>query len=71
MTIERQFTISEIAMMLKINERTVRRWIQSGRLKAVEMPGRGRTATEYRIPESSITALGFKVKEENDLKVGL
>lgn len=63
MTIERQFTIGEIAKMLKISERTVRRWIQRGRLEAIEMPGRGRTATEYRIPESSVTALGFKVKD--------
>lgn len=63
-TIDQQFTINEVARILKINERTVRRWIKSGRLKATPMPGRGRAGTEWRIPESAIKALGFGVKEE-------
>jgi len=64
LVIEKQFTINEVSEMLKISERTVRRWIKSKRLRAVEMPGRGRTATEYRIPESAIVELGFDVKED-------
>lgn len=63
MTIDQQFTINEVAAMLKINERTVRRWIKSGRLKATPIPGRGRAATEWRIPESAILALGFELKQ--------
>lgn len=64
MTIERQFTINELADRLKLNERTIRRWIKSGRLTAIKIPGRGRKATEYRIPQHAIEALGFRVTDE-------
>lgn len=63
--LDRQFTISEVAEMLKLNERTIRRWIKNGRLKATAFPGRGRSATEYRIPESAIIKLGFEPKKED------
>jgi len=60
-TIERQFTITELAEHLKLNERTIRRWIQSGKLEAVAIPGRGQKATEYRIPQHAVEALGFRI----------
>lgn len=66
MTIDRQFTINEVAELLKLNEKTIRRWIKSGRLRATPFPGRGRSKTEYRISESALLALGFGPKENKD-----
>ena len=64
MPIEEVFTINEVADMLKFNERTIRRWIQSGRLRAIAVPGRGRAGQEWRIPESAIVELGFEAKKQ-------
>jgi excisionase family DNA binding protein len=41
-------SLSEVAGLMGVSERTVRRWIKSGRLKAYK-PGR-----DYRIPESGL-----------------
>lgn len=54
MTQERLLTISEVAEMLRLTSRTIRRRIQEGLLRAIEMPGRGKTGTEYRVPESAV-----------------
>jgi excisionase family DNA binding protein len=43
-------SLSEVAGLMGVSERTVRRWIKSGRLKAYK-PGR-----DYRIPESDLRA---------------
>ena|SRR5215212_8432778 len=48
---ERHVPLSTVAGRLGVSERTVRRWIQSGKLKATR-PGR-----DYRIPESAVRAL--------------
>ncbi len=45
---ERHLSLSEVAELMEVAERTVRRWIKSGRLKAYK-PGR-----DYRIPESAV-----------------
>jgi excisionase family DNA binding protein len=47
---ERHLTLSDVAGLMGVSERTVRRWIKSGKLKAYK-PGR-----DYRIPESSVRA---------------
>ena len=65
-SIEKQFTITEVAGMLKVNERTVRRWIKAGKIDAVPIPGRGRTGTEWRIPKGSIETMGFKFEEDKE-----
>jgi excisionase family DNA binding protein len=44
---ERQLSLSEVAGLMGVSERTVRRWIKSGKLRAYK-PGR-----DYRIPESA------------------
>jgi len=59
--IEKQFTIAELAEHLKLNERTIRRWIQGGKIEAVAIPGRGKKATEWRIPQRAVEALGFRI----------
>lgn len=66
MTIEKQFTIKEVADMLKVSVRTVQRWIKSGRLSATPIAGRGKLRTEYRISKGAIEALGFKVFNGED-----
>ena len=48
---ERQLSLGEAAERLDISERTARRWIKSGKLRAYK-PGR-----DYRIPESALTEL--------------
>ena len=45
---ERHLSLGEVAGLLSVSERTVRRWIKSGKLKAYK-PGR-----DYRIPESAV-----------------
>jgi putative resolvase len=44
-------SLSEVAGLMGVSERTVRRWIKAGRLKAYK-PGR-----DYRIPETGLRAL--------------
>jgi excisionase family DNA binding protein len=48
---ERHVPLSTVAGRLGVSERTVRRWIKAGKLKATR-PGR-----DYRIPESALRAL--------------
>jgi excisionase family DNA binding protein len=44
---DRQLSLSEVAGLMGVSERTVRRWIKSGKLRAYK-PGR-----DYRIPETA------------------
>lgn len=53
---DRHLSLSEAAQLLDMSERTVRRWIKSGKLKAYK-PGR-----DYRVPESAIG----KMMEESE-----
>jgi excisionase family DNA binding protein len=55
---EQQFSLSEVAERLKISERTARRWIKSGKLRAYK-PGR-----DYRIPEGALQELA----EESEVR---
>jgi putative resolvase len=48
---ERNLSLSEVAQLLGKSERTIRRWVKSGKLKAYK-PGR-----DYLIPESAIREL--------------
>jgi excisionase family DNA binding protein len=48
---ERHFSLSDVAIGLRVSERTVRRWIKSGKLRAYK-PGR-----DFRIPESAVREL--------------
>jgi excisionase family DNA binding protein len=45
---ERHLSLTEVAGLMGVSERTVRRWIKSGKLRAYK-PGR-----DYRIPESGL-----------------
>lgn len=48
---ETYYTVQEVAEKFKVSDRTVRNWIEEGKLEAFKF---GR---EYRIPETSIQAL--------------
>jgi|SRR5215218_10895695 len=59
---DRHLSLSEVAGSLGVSERTVRRWIKSGKLRAYR-PGR-----DYRIPENAFRA--FVEESEISPKVG-
>jgi len=46
---ERVYTVQEVAQQLRVSERTVRNWIESGELTAFSIGKRG-----YRIRQSAI-----------------
>lgn len=51
------FTINQVAEILEVSDRTVRRWIKAGTLKAFPIPGRGRYGQEWRIPGESVNEM--------------
>ena len=50
MALEQYYTVPEVASALKVDERTVRAWIESGKIQGIKI---GR---QYRIPASAIEA---------------
>lgn len=64
---ERHLSLSEVAGTMGVSERTVHRWIKSGKLKSYK-PGR-----EHRIPESSLRAFieESEVRAPKDLEPSL
>jgi excisionase family DNA binding protein len=48
---DKMYTVQEIAQQLRVSERTVRNWIESGELRAFAIGKRG-----YRIAESDLLA---------------
>jgi excisionase family DNA binding protein len=61
MTIEPQFTISEVAKALKISRRTLIRWLDEDRIKYVDLTPDGKQRT-VRIPASELERLGIRVE---------
>lgn len=61
MTIEPTFTINEVAAALKLSTRTVTRWIDSGKIRAINLSPDGDKAT-WRIPASELRRLGVEVR---------
>jgi excisionase family DNA binding protein len=51
---EEALTVKEAAARLKLNPETVRRWIRSGRIRAVSL---GSDKAGFRIPESEVLRL--------------
>jgi excisionase family DNA binding protein len=62
---ERQFSLSEVAELLNISERTARRWIKAGKLRAYK-PGR-----DYRIPEHALRQLAQESEVHPKVKASL
>jgi excisionase family DNA binding protein len=42
-------TVAEVAAIVKVDKRTILRWIDAGKLPARRLPGRGRHGVLYRI----------------------
>ena len=49
-------TVREVAIRLRVNEATVRRWIKNGSLAAVKLPHRGKREI-YRVRRSTLNAV--------------
>jgi excisionase family DNA binding protein len=49
-------TVGEVATILRVDSTTVRRWIKSGTLSAIELPHANKRAA-YRIRRSTIDTL--------------
>jgi len=63
MTVEKQFTVEEVAKFLRKSTKTIYRWIEAGKLKAAQLPGRyGKPS--YLISKSEIEKLGVIVTDE-------
>ena len=53
---DNQMTIKDVARLMEVDEKTVRRWIKNGALEAITLPHRG-TRQAYRIRRSTVDAL--------------
>lgn len=49
---EQLLTVNDVAALLRVSPRTVRRWIETGKLRATRLPGRG----AYRIQPADLRA---------------
>ena len=65
MAIEQQYTVAEVSKLIKVTQRTIRRWIADGRLSPVNsVPGRF-GHDEYRIPESTVMKVLRRESDDN------
>ncbi len=46
-------TVQEVARRYRVDDATVRRWIKSGALEAITLPGRGKRQV-FRVKKSSL-----------------
>jgi excisionase family DNA binding protein len=53
---EELLTVQEVALRLRVNEATVRRWIKNGALEAVKLPHRGKREI-YRVRRSTLESV--------------
>lgn len=53
--VEELLTVQEVASHLRVDDTTVRRWVKTGALAAITLPGRGKRAG-YRIKRSVLVA---------------
>lgn len=58
MQYEEWLTIRQIARMVNVDEKTVRRWIKSGQLSAIELGGR------YRVKPADLQAFLEKHRKQ-------
>lgn len=65
MTIEKHYPVSVVAKALGKSQRTIRRWIEAGKIKAAELPGRF-DKPSYAIPRSELDRLGVSIVEDDD-----
>lgn len=59
---ERLYTVSQIAIMIKVHPLSVRRYIKEGKLKAIKIGG------NVRIPESSLNTFTLDVSPNSNTR---
>jgi len=60
-------TVQEVAKQLRVHPRTVRRWINAGKLEAQTLPGRGTHGVTYRISTEALQSfLAEERRQEED-----
>lgn len=60
MTIEKHFSVKEVAEALGKNTRTILRWIEAGKIRAAALPGLY-DKPSYGIPRSELERLGVSI----------
>ena len=56
---ETLYTIDEVAALLRVHPRTVKRWMEAGQVTYVKLPGR-----QYRIPAAEVARLMSATDEQ-------
>lgn len=64
MELEKHYKLKELADELNVSVRTLRRWIDAGKLAAVQV-GEGK-GSELFVPISELIRLGFRVKKSDE-----
>lgn len=66
MPIEQHYTIAEVAKALRKHERTIRRWIDTGKIKAATLPGKF-DKPSYAIPRSELERFGVSIIDTSEV----
>jgi len=56
-TLPNFLTVQEVATILRVNDCTVRRWVASGKLEAIQLPSNSGGRRKFRILRSSFVSL--------------
>lgn len=67
MVLETHYTLKEVASQLRVSVRTVQRWIQEGKLRAIELPSGKYGKSGVRIPVSALREAGFSVIDRSQV----
>lgn len=66
---EALLTIAEVALIVRVDQSTVRRWIKNGYLTAVQLPRMGRgTRANYRVKRRMLDILINGLDEQSSVK---
>lgn len=57
---DKMYTVQEVAQQLRVSERTVRNWVESGELRVFRIGKRG-----YRISETDLLAFVERRKQQS------
>lgn len=63
MTIEKHYSVAIVARALGKSQRTILRWIEAGKIKAAELPGRF-DKPSYAIPRSELEKMGVSIVDD-------
>lgn len=66
MTIEKHYSVAIVARALGKSQRTILRWIEAGKIKAAELPGRF-DKPSYAIPRSELEKMGVSIIDTDAL----